>query len=79
MDNNSSHGLDKLLPKSIAAKRRRRKQGHELEGLGDNDDDDRGRRLSSRTTLESDETGSLSLAEDAESRSHGSRESGLET
>lgn len=79
----SSSGLDKLLPKSLATKRRRRKQKKALDNEpADEHDENRGRRFSSRSELstspmESDDTNSTNNDE-ADGRSFGSYESNAE-
>ncbi|KAM6520878.1 hypothetical protein FSOLCH5_005660 [Fusarium solani] len=78
IDNGSSNGLNKLLPKSISNKRLRRKQEREAGGLAYDDADVFGK--SSRETLESDGTRSGNLAGDEdEDTSHRSYESDPES
>ncbi|KAJ4149824.1 hypothetical protein NW754_001256 [Fusarium falciforme] len=80
IDNGSSNGLNKLLPKSISNKRLRRKQERDLGGLSYDDADVFGNSQSSRETLESDGTRSGNLAGDEdEDTSHRSYESDPES
>ncbi|KAM0197662.1 hypothetical protein ACHAPI_004775 [Fusarium lateritium] len=64
LDNSSSTGLNKLLPKSISSKRLRRKQDRELAGLSHDDSSVFAHSQSSRETLESDGTRSGHAAGD---------------
>lgn len=80
IDNGSSNGLNKLLPKSISNKRLRRKQERDVGGLAYDDADVFGNSQSSRETLESDGTRSGNLAGDEdEDTSHRSYESDPES
>ncbi|KAI5463178.1 hypothetical protein BGZ63DRAFT_412835 [Mariannaea sp. PMI_226] len=77
MENNK--GVNKLLPKSISSRRLRQKQKRDAEAPGNDDEDLRGRTLTSHDALESDGTLSTNLADDEESKSFGSFDSDTES
>ena len=74
----SSNGLGKLLPKSITAKRRRKKRAQNTEGPQDHDDDNDRRRSVTSQHFESDGFNSVYTGEDDEDKSYGSYESDRE-